>query len=123
MLQVEIKGKSADRFRAYAEANLLRSPSAQDHIDRAKAGKSPLPPRSKIQYDGEEPLIEGDIVGEGLALSVPKGKSVTRVAFYKGSVETEVCVGAVDVNAGGKIEIEFVEPLDADKPVIVKEGE
>lgn len=121
MLQVEIKGKSADRFRAYAAAKLLRSPSAQDHIDRAKSGKSPLPPRSKIQYDGEEPLIEGNVEGEGLTLSVPKGKSVTRVAFYKGDVETEVCVGAIEVNAGGKIEIEFIEPVDPDKPVIVTE--
>jgi hypothetical protein len=123
MLKVEIKGKSADRFRAYAVAPLLRSPNADDIHRRAAAGKQPYPARTKIQYDGEEPLIEGDVKGEGLSLGVPKGKTVTRIAFYKGEVSEEVCVGSVDVNAGGRIEIEFAEPVDTSAPNIVKEGE
>ena len=122
-MQVEIKGKRADRFRAYAVAPLLRSPNAVDIAARATAGKPPYPQRTKIQYDGEEPLLEGSVSGSSLALSVPKGKEVTRVAFYRGDIEDEVCVGSIEGPITGKVDLEFVEPADPSKPVIMKEGE
>src|SRR5688572_25516964 len=105
MLQVEIKGKSADRFRAYAAAKLLRRPTAQEAV------KLDLPPRSKVRYEGEEIAVEGEVTTGAAVINGPKGLTITRVVFYKGPRESEVVVGSIDVNANGKIEIEFVEPM------------
>lgn len=111
MLQAEVKGKSADRFRVYAKTKLLRSPNAEDYNKYAAAGK-PLPPKAKIRYDGEEVVHEDDM-GSDTTVSLDAGDAtITKVVFYKGPLATEVVVGSVDVNAGGQIEIELIEPAE-----------
>ena len=124
-MQVEVKDKKADRFRAYCKVKLLRSPTAEDHIARDRAGKPPLPLRSKIRFDGEDPLIEGDVSGPGVTISVPKGKQITRVVFYKGPIETEQVVGSIDdvEVLDGTIEIEFIDPVDPTSVFVVDEDE
>lgn len=110
---VEIKGKSADRFRAYGAAKLTRNPRVADHIKRAEAKLPPFKPGTKIRYDGEEVAIEGAVSGEALSITTEPGTTITKVVFYKGPVETEAVVGSVEVNATGRIDIEFVDPDQA----------
>lgn len=106
----EVKGGATDRYRAYGEVKLLRSPSAADHIKRHDAGLAPLELGAKIRYTGEDVLLEGAV--SGASLSISTDKQITRVVFYSGPVETETVAGAVEVNATGTIAIDLVAAPD-----------
>lgn len=114
---VEVAGKSADRFRAYTAARIMRKPSTDDHIKRAVEGKPPLSKKARIRYDAEQIAIEGDVAGSSLTIKA-KDTVITRVVLYKGAREEETVVGAVETNASGNIQIDLVEPVDP-----VEEGE
>jgi len=111
--EIEIPGKSADRFRAYHTVKLLRTPTPEDHAARAVKTGQPYPKGAKIRYNGQEPTIEGDVTGEAVSISAPEGVTITKVVFYKGLVEEETVVGSLDVNEGGEISISILEPPEA----------
>ena len=122
MLTVEIKGKSADRFRAYAAVKLMRRPNVDDYIKRGAADLPAYPKGTKIRFDGEQVAIEGLVSGTTLSFVTEPGTTITKVVFYKGPVETEVVVGSVEANATGAIDIEMVEPpADLAEDLIVDE--
>jgi len=110
----EVKGKSADRFRAYAAAKALRSPNAADHIKRHEAGFPALDKGAKIRYNVEEIALDGAV--EAGSVSLTSDTVITKVVFYRGPVENEAVVGSIDINASGQIDIELVEPTDAAEP-------
>jgi hypothetical protein len=117
---VNIAGKSADRFRAYAATKLLRKPQVDDHIKRAEAKQPPLEEGAKIRYDGETIVAQGDVTGENVSF-IAADYTITKVVFFKGPVETEAVVGSVDINAAGAIEIEIADAaaVEAAEPQIV----
>ena len=110
MLQVEIKGKKADHYRAYGQVKLLRKPTLEEQIAHLDKTGSSMPKRSKMRYIGEDIIAEGDVTTGAVGFSAPKDQKVTRVVFLLGRGDEETVVGSVDVNAGGKIDIEFIEP-------------
>lgn len=110
-ITAEVKGKTADRFRAYAAEKLTRKPNAEDHYKRAKDGKPPYAPGVRIRYDGQQVAFSGDVTGSDVAIAAGE-TVVTTVVFYNGAVEDETVVGSVEVNAAGDIQIELVEPKD-----------
>lgn len=112
----EVKGKAADRFRAYASAKSLRSPTAADHIKRHEAGLPMLEKGAKIRYQVEDVVLEGDVKTDSVSFTAEPGTTITRVVFYKGAVETEAVVGSVEINATGQIDIALIEPPDVAAP-------
>lgn len=120
----EVKGKTADRYRAYTAEKMLRKPKGSDHAKRAAANLPPLGDGSRIRYDVEQVALQGSVTGAAINISTPL--TITKVVFYKGPVEEEVTVGSVDVNATGVIDINLVEPppeaeIVDEKPQIVDE--
>lgn len=112
--KVEVKGMSADRFRAYAMAKLTRRPTGEDHVARHIKKLPPFGKGARIRYDGEQPVLEGEVgVGPKFTVAAPKGATITKLVLYKGPIETETVVGSIEVNSAGKIEIEMVEPVEA----------
>jgi hypothetical protein len=105
---VEVKGKSADRFRAYGQVDLTRKPSIADHVKAANSGK-PFKAGDRVSYKGADVVAEGKVTGS--SVTVPAGKTqIERVVFYKGDVADERVVGSIDVNATGEVKIDLVEP-------------
>lgn len=111
----EVKGKSADRYRAYHTAKSVRKPVAQDHIERAEKNLPPIPDRAKVRYDGQHVALEGQVSGSSVSIAA-KDVTITKVVFYAGPVEEERVVGSVDVDSSGDIVIELVEPAVTDEP-------
>jgi hypothetical protein len=111
-LTCEVKGKAADRYRAYAAGKSLRNATVADFIKRAEQKLPPLSIGAKIRFDVEVVAIEGEVKGETVSISAGE-VTIIRVVFYKGPIETEVVVGSVEVNAAGVIEIAMVEPDDS----------
>jgi hypothetical protein len=107
----EVKGKAADRYRAYAAEKFLRNATVADYVKRAADNLPPLKQGAKIRYDGEVVALEGDVTGDAVSISAG-AVTITKVVFYKGPIEAEVVVGSVEVNIGGTIEISLVEPDD-----------
>lgn len=127
-ITAEIKGKSADRYRAYAAAKMLRRSSIDDQAKRADAKLAPLTKGAKIRYDVEEVVSEGAVSGESLAFNAPDGVTITKVVFYKNTsresdnehhtIEDEEVVGSVDVNAAGAISITIIEPVEDETEIV-----
>jgi len=108
--KVEVVGGVADRFRAYGEVKMLRSPTAADHIKRHEAGLAPLEPGAKIRFTGEDVVLEGDVSGQ--AVSINAEQPIVCVVFYKGPIESEAVCGSVEIGALGAIAIELVAAPD-----------
>jgi hypothetical protein len=119
-IKLEVVGMKADRFRAYAFEKMLRKPRREDISKRAAEGKPDYKLTDRIRYDVEEVVLEGPVTGTTFTVDA-KDKTITRMAFYTGPVEEEVCVGGGEVNATGKIDIEMIEPVDPSEGEIFDE--
>lgn len=114
-VKAEVEGKAADRFRAYSAEKLTRKLTAEDHMKRAKEGKPAAKRHHRIQYDGEQVVVEGSVGTQGMvSISTPNGKTITRVVFYKGKPAEEVVVGMVEVNTTEHVSVELIEPVVPD---------
>lgn len=114
-VELQISGKSADRYRAYCAVKLTRRATVQDALDLTAAGKK-VGPRTLIRYDGEDIAAEGSVSGESFTAAADK--PITRIVAYKGPVETEVVVGSVEVSPPDKsVAVTIIEPPSGDEVV------
>jgi hypothetical protein len=132
MITVEIKGKSATRFRAYAQKDATRKPTREDLIKAGAKGIA-LPQGARIKCKVDEVVqeglvttgtrVDGDVTRTVVSLSF--SETVDRVVFYADraplegelvddGAQVEHVVGSADVGASGGVEFEFVdaEPKD-----------
>jgi hypothetical protein len=86
----------AERYRAYA----IVDAESRREIDGE---------RQNITHPVEDVIAEGECA-DGAASFDAGEIVVTKVAFYAGEPDEEVCLGAVDVNAAGEIHVE--QPAD-----------
>lgn len=110
-LTVEIEGKAADRFRAYAATKLTRKPSAADHYKRSQKKLPAFDQGARIRYDGEKVVLEGPVTGDMVKID-GKDAVLTKVVFYRGPVAAETVVGSVEVGGAGAVEIKIVAPVE-----------
>lgn len=108
-VSVEVKGRAADRFRAYAVEKLTRKPTVADHVERAKKGGAPFKREDRIEYEGEQIAFSGGVSGSSFSINAIR-KTVTRIVLFSGPLHSESVVGSAIVNATGKIEVDLVEP-------------
>lgn len=122
MITAQVKGRSADHFRAYAKTKLTRRPNLEDHRKRADAGKEPFANNARVRHSVEEAVIEGPVTLADAVFTLDAGEqTISRVVFFNGTGDESQVVGAVDVNSPGKIEIELVEPKDPNAPEVFDE--
>lgn len=127
-ITAEIKGKSADHYRAYANEKMLRRPRVDDHIKRADAKLAPLNKGAKIRYDVEQVVLEGTVSGTNVSFTTAPDVIITKVVFFKKTtresdnehhtIEEDEVVGSCEVNATGAISIIIVEPVAEEAQIV-----
>lgn len=95
-----------DRFRAYT---LIKAVVATNRVD-AKGR------RIKAEQDAEGVAFSGPVPKSGIVKFDSGDAYITKVAFYGGPIEEEVCRGAIEVDASGPIEVDS-------SPLLVDEAE
>jgi hypothetical protein len=92
-----------DRYRAYAASEGTKSAHSSVEDDEGVVTKE----RNVVQsWPTESVAYEGESSGNGDTAEFNSGKiEITRITFYRGDVETERCVGSVDVGKAGKISV------------------
>lgn len=83
------------RFRAYA----VETVESRRIVDGAK---------QNVSHDVENPAFEGKVV-DGKADFDAGKTTISKVVFYGGPADEEVCLVSVDINKSGKISAELVE--------------
>lgn len=83
------------RFRAYA-------------VETAESRRAVDGEKQNIDHDVENSAFDGKVV-DGVAAFDAGKIVVTRVVFYGGPADEEVCLGEIAINKSGKISAEFVE--------------